>query len=126
MFINRCAQRVARANGLAQHLASTRSTNDSGEHNADSDHSAQIFSGLKDTCNEQESDKAGSRFGGGLSCPLYMVQMVKNKKDPTDQYHANIVHCGKAGTLRHKLFYSKTPCLWEWTVSLPAPPITVL
>jgi hypothetical protein len=49
---------------------------------------------------------AESRFCDGLSACAYVIQMVKNKNDPDDQYHPNIVHCGKSGTKRDRLFYS--------------------
>jgi hypothetical protein len=107
MFINRCGQRVTRANGLAEHLVLDRPTIATSQANTDNEFSSQLFRGLKKTSTEKEGDIANSRYADGLSCAVYIVQMVKNKNDPTDEYHPNIVHCGKVGTLRHKLFYCK-------------------
>ena len=107
MFITRCSQRVARANGLADHIQSEASPIE----NRQGDHSKDFPSALFHSFNnksETEGDIANYRYGDGLSCPAYSVQMVKNKNDATSQFHPNIVHCGRKGTSRHKLFYSRT------------------
>ena len=54
---------------------------------------------------EKPPDVSQTRFEDGLSCPMYIVQMVKNKNDPDAVFHPNIVHCGKTGTSRSTLFY---------------------
>ena len=54
----------------------------------------------KESNNEKEGDVANHRSGDGLSSPTYMICMVRNKLDPTDELQPNIVYCGKRNTTR--------------------------
>jgi hypothetical protein len=114
MFITRCAQRVKRADALAEHLLTHNSSTRDGDEAPPNDFASELHQHLKHGSAEQDGDLAGSRFGSGLSCPAYMVQMVKNNHDPNSQYSPNIVYCGKPGTSRHTYLYRPDLDLIGW------------
>jgi hypothetical protein len=107
MYITRCSQRVSRAEGLANHLTSEASADTIRADCEPNDFSSGLFQRLNNTATEEDGDIANSRCAPGLSNLSYMIQMVKNKNKQDDQFHPNIVHCGRSGTLRHSLFYSR-------------------
>ena len=105
MFINQCSQRVARATILADQLILDSSTYTVRAECDSTDFSTKLFQQMNGH-EDMEGDIANSRFSDGLSGLAYFIQVVKNKNNLDDQFHPNIVHCGKTGTRRHQLFFS--------------------
>ena len=106
LFIIRCAQRVKRADALAQHILFDNSSGTKGTATSQNDFTSELFKRVTNNLPDKERDIAATRFTSSLSCPLYMVQMVKDANDPEGYFEPNIVHCGRAGTTRYNLFYN--------------------